>query len=285
MVWVIEFFVNSLELSLPYCSLFNQSLRIGIIPSCCNEANVCPVPKKGDLSGISKCRSTQVLSSTQKIKFLKDLYSDIYVIIYVIIICFLRYNLYFCLATKPSINWHFFMIPLDKLLILWHQQSIRPCVAQWSTAKFEAAGIPEAFMLGLQIIFPWKTTSCYSWCCFWLDLPSSGFLRDRSLALFFFCCISVILLMTPAQIQSTLVISKSNEPSETLRDIRTSTYQMCSIEENTNGTTKFHKLTCNLTPLVRNTCWKYCEKGEKLLLRSYFSSYPQYFVTDVRFVC
>ena len=35
-------------------------------------------------------------------------------------------------------------------------------------------------------------------------------------------------------IQSTLVISKSKIPSETLRDIRTSTYQICSIEENTN---------------------------------------------------
>ena len=32
-------------------------------------------------------------------------------------------------------------------------------------------------------------------------------------------------------IQSTLVISKSEGPSETLRDIRTSTYQICSIEE------------------------------------------------------
>ena len=53
-------------------------------------------------------------------------------------------------------------------------------------------------------------------------------------------------------IQSTLVISKSKGPSETLRDIRTSTYQMYRIEENTNRTTKFHKLTCNLTPLVRN---------------------------------
>ena len=42
-------------------------------------------------------------------------------------------------------------------------------------------------------------------------------------------------------IQSTLVISKSKGPFETLRDIRTSTYQMCSIEENTNGTIKFHK--------------------------------------------
>ena len=32
-------------------------------------------------------------------------------------------------------------------------------------------------------------------------------------------------------IQSTLVISKSKGPSKTLQDIRTSTYQICSIEE------------------------------------------------------
>ena len=54
------------------------------------------------------------------------------------------------------------------------------------------------------------------------------------------------------QIQSTLVISKSKGPSKTLRDIRTSTYQICSIEEKTIRTAKFHKVTCNLTPLVRN---------------------------------
>ena len=42
-------------------------------------------------------------------------------------------------------------------------------------------------------------------------------------------------------IQSTLVISKSKGPSEKLRDIRTSTYQICRIEENTNRTTKFPK--------------------------------------------
>ena len=56
------------------------------------------------------------------------------------------------------------------------------------------------------------------------------------------------------QVQSTLVIWKSKGPTETLRDIRTSTYHMCIIEENTNQTTKFHKYTCNLTPLVRNLC-------------------------------
>ena len=80
-------------------------------------------------------------------------------------------------------------------------------------------------------------------------------------------------------IQSTLVISKSKGPSETLRDIRTSTYQMCRTEENINRRTKFHKWTRNLTPLVRNICWKYCGKWEKLLLRSNFSPYPQYFIT------
>ena len=35
-------------------------------------------------------------------------------------------------------------------------------------------------------------------------------------------------------VQATLVLSKSKGPSETLRDIRTLTYQMCSIEENIN---------------------------------------------------
>ena len=34
-------------------------------------------------------------------------------------------------------------------------------------------------------------------------------------------------------IQSTLVISKSKGPSKTVQDIRTSTYQICSIEEKT----------------------------------------------------
>ena len=36
----------SKELSTPYCSLFNQSLREGKVPSLYKEANVCPIPKK-----------------------------------------------------------------------------------------------------------------------------------------------------------------------------------------------------------------------------------------------
>ena len=64
-------------------------------------------------------------------------------------------------------------------------------------------------------------------------------------------CINIIFIVVLAgdrqtevslfYIQSTLVISKSKGPSETLRDIRTSTYQICRIEENTNRATKFHK--------------------------------------------
>ena len=42
---------------------------------------------------------------------------------------------------------------------------------------------------------------------------------------------SVVVSIHVFYLQSTLVISKSKGPSKTLRDIRTSTYQICSIEE------------------------------------------------------
>ena len=41
------------ELSIPFCSLFNQSLRSGTLPAQYKEANVCPVQKKGDMSIVS----------------------------------------------------------------------------------------------------------------------------------------------------------------------------------------------------------------------------------------
>ena len=55
-----------------------------------------------------------------------------------------------------------------------------------------------------------------------------------------FPCVRIVVKME-MYVQSTLVISKSKGPSETLRDIRTSTYQVCRTEENTYGITKFHK--------------------------------------------
>ena len=57
----------SKELSSPYCSLFNQSLREGIVPTLYKEANVCPIPKKGDLSNVSNYRPISLLNSEDKV--------------------------------------------------------------------------------------------------------------------------------------------------------------------------------------------------------------------------
>ena len=54
------------------------------------------------------------------------------------------------------------------------------------------------------------------------------------------------------QIQSTLVISNSKGISEILRNIRTSTYQICRIEEKITRTTTFNKYMCNWALEVRD---------------------------------
>ena len=68
-------------------------------------------------------------------------------------------------------------------------------------------------------------------------------------------------------IQSTLVISNSKGLSETLRDIRTSKYQIFRIEEKVIRTTTFNKFMHIILLLKLEIYQKYCEKEEKLLLR------------------
>ena len=55
-------------------------------------------------------------------------------------------------------------------------------------------------------------------------------------------------------IQSTLIISNSKALSEIFRDIRTSTYQSCRVEEKIIGITTFKKYMymCNWTLEVRD---------------------------------
>ena len=79
-------------------------------------------------------------------------------------------------------------------------------------------------------------------------------------------------------VQSTLIISNSKGLSEILRDIRTSTYQICRLQEKMNQTATFNKCTriCNLTPEVRDILKILWKRGE---IAPYFSSFPQYFVT------
>ena len=65
---------------------------------------------------------------------------------------------------------------------------------------------------------------------------------------------------------STLVIWNSKGPSEILRDICTSTYQICRIEEKIIRTTTFNKYICVIGLLKLEIYWKYCGKEEKLLI-------------------
>ena len=55
------------ELSTPLCSLFNESLHTGRLPTSYREANVCPVPKKGDLSNVFNFRPIPLLNSISKV--------------------------------------------------------------------------------------------------------------------------------------------------------------------------------------------------------------------------
>ena len=63
-------------------------------------------------------------------------------------------------------------------------------------------------------------------------------------------------------IQSTLVISNSMGLSEILRDIRTSTYQICRIGEKLNRLTIFNKYTSNWTLEVRAILKILWKRGE-----------------------
>ena len=57
----------SKELSIPFRSFFNQSLRSGAFPTQNKEANICPVPRKGDLAIVSNYRPISLLNAESKV--------------------------------------------------------------------------------------------------------------------------------------------------------------------------------------------------------------------------
>ena len=67
-------------------------------------------------------------------------------------------------------------------------------------------------------------------------------------------------------LHSTLVISNSKGLIEILRDIRTSTYQICRIEEKIIQITTFTKYVCNWTLEVRDILKILWKRGEIALL-------------------
>ncbi|MEW8547700.1 MAG: reverse transcriptase domain-containing protein, partial [Candidatus Thiodiazotropha sp.] len=54
------------ELSVPFCSLFNQSLRTGVFPDCWKVSHVCPVHKGGERSIPSNYRPISLLCNPEK---------------------------------------------------------------------------------------------------------------------------------------------------------------------------------------------------------------------------
>ena len=80
----------SSQVSAPYRSLFNQSLRLGLFPKSCKEANVCPVPKK---EIYPKLPNTDLsLCSILKVNYLRDLSLNICLITYKVTIYLLHYS-------------------------------------------------------------------------------------------------------------------------------------------------------------------------------------------------
>ena len=85
-------------------------------------------------------------------------------------------------------------------------------------------------------------------------------------------------------IQSTLVISNSTGLSGKLRDIRTSTYQICRIEEKLIRLTTFNKYMCNWTVEVRDILKILWKRGEIAPLEQ-FLLFSTIFLHVVRFSC
>ena len=56
----------AVELSVPFCSLFNQSLRTGNFPACWKVSHVCPIHKSGDRSVPSNYRPVSLLRTPEK---------------------------------------------------------------------------------------------------------------------------------------------------------------------------------------------------------------------------
>ena len=62
---VLKEFAN--EISEPLCSFFNHSLNLGSFPSPWKDANIYPIPKKGDLSHLTNHRPVSLLNAESKV--------------------------------------------------------------------------------------------------------------------------------------------------------------------------------------------------------------------------
>ena len=107
----------SVDLSLPFCSLFNQTLQTGVFPVVTKISNVCSIPKSGFCSSISNYRPVSLLCTSENV--FKRTVLNTFTIISKIIIFSLLFNLdSFQDNTQLLINLPICMILFHRLLIL-----------------------------------------------------------------------------------------------------------------------------------------------------------------------
>ena len=94
----------------------------------------------------------------------------------------------------------------------------------------------------------------------------------------------IVAFLGKFQLQSALVISNSKGLTEILRDIRTSTYQICRIEEKLIRTTTFNKYICDWTLEVRDILKILWKRGE-IAPEEQFLLFSTIFLPVVRFSC
>ena len=125
------------------------------------------------------------------------------------------------------------------------------CFKDLSSQKGNFENIPYVLMLACYD--PQQYQIVYRFCrLYYLPMLQQICFEDTVLILLNALWGGRALFRAQMEVQSTLVFSKLKGPSETLRDVPTSTYQIFRIKENTHCTTKFHERICNWTPLVRN---------------------------------
>ena len=136
---------------------------------------------------------------------------------------------------------------------------------------------------------PWMSLNGSLFDSFWQSrVPTPFNLLSFQIFLFFFTVIFTLIsaiVKFVLVVQSTLVISNSKGLSKILRDIRTSTYQICRLEEKINRTTAFNKCRCNWTLEVRHMLKILWKRGEIAPLEQFllFSTIFCYLLLDFHF--
>ena len=213
------------------------------------------------------------------------------------------------LQSLPTLLSIFFVFPMGLYFVVMfgaisEDKSIKPGLKRSPPTNRSAADRSNAFLFFffflLEILFVLTSIKCcrvlpflanYKWSAAIGGLCSVTVVFPQYLHIYFCCEVHTLMLTMWDHnhwdfirfiiIQSTLVITNSKGLSEILRDIRTSTYQICRIYEKMNRTAAFNKYICNLTPEVRDILKILWKRG----VGAISPLFHNILLPDVRFSC